>query len=251
MRVIGLDSGSTTTKGVLFEDGNLTSKKLVLTLGDPKKAAEKVFTELGRQENTYVVSTGYGRRLLAADKVVTEITCHAKGATFLNKNIQYIIDIGGQDSKVIRVDHLNKVADFKMNDKCAAGTGRFVEVLMQTLDEDLMRIDEFISKAKPIKINSMCTVFAESEVISLIGEGAKKEDIALGVLHSIASRISNQLRQINPTEGSIFFSGGLSHIKTLTELISMNIKMPVYYDQEFSQYAGAIGAARIGLQNSE
>ncbi|MHC5229245.1 acyl-CoA dehydratase activase [Enterococcus sp. LJL99] len=251
MRVIGLDSGSTTTKGVLFEKGKLKSKKIVLTLGDPKKAAETIFTALGRQEDTYVVATGYGRRLLTADKVVTEITCHAKGAVFLHENIQYIVDIGGQDSKVIRIDKYNKVVDFKMNDKCAAGTGRFVEVLMRTLGEDLTRIDDFVAGATPIKINSMCTVFAESEVVSLIGKGAERADIALGVLHSIASRISNQLRQVNSTTGSIFFSGGLSHSETLAELISMDSKMPVYYDKEFSQYAGAIGAAKIGLQRNK
>ena len=251
MRIIGIDSGSTTTKGVLFEQGKLKSKKLVLTLGDPKKAAENIFTSLDRQNNTYVVATGYGRKLLAADKIVTEITCHAKGAIYLNENIQYIVDIGGQDSKVIRMNHLNKVVDFNMNDKCAAGTGRFVEVMMRTLGEDITTIDAFVAEATPIKINSMCTVFAESEVISLIGKGSERADIALGVLHSIASRISNQLRQINPKAGSIFFSGGLSQSKTLAELISIYIKMPVYYDLEFSQFAGAIGAAKIGLQKNK
>lgn len=152
---------------------------------------------------------------------------------------------------MIRIDQFNKVVDFKMNDKCAAGTGRFVEVLMRTLGEDLTRIDDFVSEATPIKINSMCTVFAESEVISLIGKGAERADIALGVLYSIAGRISNQLRQINLNSGSIFFSGGLAYSKTLAELISIDSEMPVYYDSEFSQYAGAIGAAKIGLQKNK
>ena len=249
MRVIGIDSGSTTTKGVLFEDGKLIRKKLVLTAGEPKKAAEIIFSDLENEKKTQIIATGYGRKLLVADKVVTEITCHAKGATFLNEGCQHVIDIGGQDSKAIRIDSLGNVEDFNMNDKCAAGTGRFVDVLMQTLGEDLNKMDEFVAQATPIKINSMCTVFAESEVISLIGKGERREDIALGVLHSIASRVTNQLRQINPKSGSIFFSGGLACSQTLAGLISEYAQLPIFYDKELSQYAGAIGAAKIGMKN--
>ncbi|MGG5341045.1 acyl-CoA dehydratase activase [Enterococcus sp. AZ192] len=250
MRVIGLDSGSTTTKGVLFEHGKLQKKKLVSTSGDPKVASEKIFTELGNTPETFIVTTGYGRKLIQADKIVTEITCHAKGAAYLRDGIKNVIDIGGQDSKAIRMDQFGRVLDFSMNDKCAAGTGRFVEVLMRTLGEKIEQIDPFVAHAVPVKINSMCTVFAESEVISLIGKGEKRENIALGVLHSIASRISNQLRQVNPETGPIFFSGGLSHSQTMAKLIGQYTKMAVYYDQELSQYAGAIGAAQIVLQQN-
>ncbi|MGX7136460.1 hypothetical protein RV15_GL002935 [Enterococcus silesiacus] len=248
MNVIGLDSGSTTTKGVLFAQNKLVKKCLVSTSGDPIRAAEQVITELDENKQYQVVATGYGRKLLNADKAVTEITCHAKGAAYLSEGIQNVIDIGGQDSKVIRMDTKGHVLDFNMNDKCAAGTGRFVEVLMRTLGEEIEHIDSFVASAEPIKINSMCTVFAESEVISLIGRGEKREDIALGVLHSIAARISNQHRQINPEQGPIFFSGGLSHSKKVTELVAEYTKKEVYYDQELSQYAGAIGAALIGMQ---
>lgn len=188
--------------------------------------------------------------MIQADKIVTEITCHAKGAAYLRDGIKNVIDIGGQDSKAIRMDQFGRVLDFSMNDKCAAGTGRFVEVLMRTLGEKIEQIDPFVAHAVPVKINSMCTVFAESEVISLIGKGEKRENIALGVLHSIASRISNQLRQVNPETGPIFFSGGLSHSQTMAKLIGQYTKMAVYYDQELSQYAGAIGAAQIVLQQN-
>lgn len=248
MKVIGLDSGSTTTKGVLFEQGRLIKKFLVLTSGDPKRAAEQVVATLSEDREHKLITTGYGRKLLKADKAVTEITCHGKGATYLSPGIKNVIDIGGQDSKVIRMDDTGHVLDFNMNDKCAAGTGRFVEVLMRTLGEEIEHIDAFVASAEPIKINSMCTVFAESEVISLIGKGEKREDIALGVLHSIAARISNQHRQINPDQGPIFFSGGLSHSKKVSELVAEYTKKEVYYDQELSQYAGAIGAALIGMQ---
>lgn len=247
MKVIGLDSGSTTTKGVLFQENKLIKKSLVLTSGDPKHAAAKVLAELSAASPYRLITTGYGRKLLQADKVVTEITCHAKGAAYLNPKIQNVIDIGGQDSKVIRMDEAGHVLDFNMNDKCAAGTGRFVEVLMRTLGEEIEQIDSFVTSGKPLKINSMCTVFAESEVISLIGKGEQRADIALGVLHSIARRINSQFRQINPAQGAIFFSGGLAQSKKVTELIAEYTQKEIYYDQELSQYAGAIGAALIGL----
>lgn len=248
MNVIGLDSGSTTTKGILLEQGQLTKKSLVLTSGDPRRAAEQVIMELSDGEKHKIIATGYGRKIVNADKAVTEITCHAKGASYLSPGIQNVLDIGGQDSKVIKMNGKGHVLDFNMNDKCAAGTGRFVEVLMRTLGEEIEYIDEFVASAEPVKINSMCTVFAESEVISLIGKGEKRENIALGVLHSIAARIGNQHRQINPEQGPIFFSGGLSHSKKVAELVADYTKKEVYYDQILSQYAGAIGAALIGRQ---
>lgn len=248
MRVIGLDSGSTTTKGVLFEQNTLVKKSLVLTSGNPKSAAEKVLLKLGKTDQDKVITTGYGRKLLEAEKAVTEITCHAKGAAYLSPLVQNVIDIGGQDSKVIHMDTLGHVLDFNMNDKCAAGTGRFVEVLMRILGEEIEQLDSFVASGTPIKINSMCTVFAESEVISLIGNGIKREDIALGVLHSIVGRISNQFRQINANQGPIFFSGGLSQSKKIIELVAEYTKKEVYYNQELSQYTGAIGAAMIGIQ---
>ncbi|MBO0439556.1 acyl-CoA dehydratase activase [Candidatus Enterococcus ikei] len=251
MNVIGLDSGSTTTKGVLFEQNQLVKQFLVLTAGDPKRAADQVLTALGGNEQSKVITTGYGRKLLKADKAYTEITCHARGASYLRPGIQNVIDIGGQDSKAICMDTVGHVLDFNMNDKCAAGTGRFVEVLMQTLGEEIDQIDSFVALAKPLKINSMCTVFAESEVISLIGKGEKREDIALGVLHSIATRISNQHRQIKSDHGPVFFSGGLSRSKKIIELVAEYTQKEVYYDQELSPYAGAIGAALLGIQQKK
>jgi predicted CoA-substrate-specific enzyme activase len=250
MRVIGIDSGSTATKGVLFENNQLISKALVLTQGDPKQAAKKILTSLGLENygTISIIATGYGRKLLNANKTVTEITCHGKGAAFLHSGIQNVIDIGGQDSKVIRMDKNGHVLDFNMNDKCAAGTGRFVEVLMRTLGEEITHIDDFVATAQPVKINSMCTVFAESEVISLIGKGEAKENIALGVLHSIAARISNQQRQVHADAGPIFFSGGLARSKKIIELVAEHTQKEVYCNQELSPFTGAIGAALIGNQ---
>lgn len=207
MQVIGLDSGSTTTKGVLFNDGQLVKKALVLTSGNPAQAMQDILNQLDYDEsNTRLVTTGYGRKLIPSDKAVTEITCHARGATYLMPNARNIIDIGGQDCKAIRLDTSGNVDEFLMNDKCAAGTGRFVDVILRTLGEDISNLDLFLKDATPVQINSMCTVFAESEVIGLIANGEHKSDVALGVLHSIAKRVSNQFSRVSPSKkGATFF----------------------------------------------
>lgn len=267
MRVIGLDSGSTTTKGVLFEAGRLTKKSLLPTAGDPKKAMQAVLAQLDPSlpelaevsdtahnedspADTFLVTTGYGRKLLPADLVVTEITCHGKGAEYLRTGTQQVIDIGGQDCKTILLNGQGGVAEFSMNDRCAAGTGRFVEVMMRTLGEEIEVLDSFVAGAVPVTINSMCTVFAESEVVSLIAKGEKREDIALGVLYAIAKRINGQYSKLRPPKGAaVFFTGGLSASKAFATVLADTIGAPVITDP-LSQYAGAIGAAQIGIKKS-
>ncbi|MDT2830433.1 acyl-CoA dehydratase activase [Vagococcus carniphilus] len=245
MRVIGLDSGSTTTKGVLMEDDVIINQALVLTAGNPKKAMSDILETLGFDEETKLVTTGYGRKLVDADKCITEITCHAKGAKYLNPDITSIIDIGGQDSKTIKLDSFGQVEEFNMNDKCAAGTGRFVEVLMRILGEDIDHLDDFVKDAEPIKINSMCTVFAETEVISLTAKGEAREDIALGVLHSICHRIHGQYLKISPKQNElVFFSGGLSSSVAMKEILE-DFTGRQLRTHPLAQYTGAIGAAKM------
>lgn len=246
MSVIGLDAGSTTTKGVLMENGKIKKQALVLTKGNPKKSMAEILKILDYTEDMTLVTTGYGRKLIEADKCMTEITCHAKGARYLNPNVTSIIDIGGQDSKTIKLNRTGQIEEFNMNDKCAAGTGRFVEVLMRILGEEIDDLDTFVEKAKPVKINSMCTVFAETEVISLTAKGEKREDVALGVLHSICNRVYGQFLKISPkSKELIFFSGGLSSSQAikniLEELTGSEIKT-----HPLAQYTGAIGAAMLG-----
>lgn len=264
MKVIGLDSGSTTTKGVLFNDRQLVKKHLVPTAGDPQKAMVQVLAALdcaaqltndakvsSVDEDIFLVTTGYGRKLLPADLIVTEITCHGKGAEYLRPGTGQVIDIGGQDSKTILLNAQGGVSEFSMNDRCAAGTGRFVEVMMRTLGENIEVLDEFVADASPVTINSMCTVFAESEVISLIAKGQRREDIALGVLHAIAKRINSQYSKLHPPKGApILFTGGLSASRTFTEVLAQYVAAPVITDP-LSQYAGALGAAQIGLKKCE
>ena len=251
MYTIGLDSGSTTTKGVLFSADQLVARYLIPTAGNPRGAMTKVvdyFKDQHGLSQVKLVTTGYGRKLIPADLVVTEITCHGKGAEYLLPGVTQVIDIGGQDCKAIQLNGKGSVTEFSMNDRCAAGTGRFVEVMMRTLGEEIADLDTFVQAATPITINSMCTVFAESEVISLISKGEERADIALGVLHSIAQRISSQYSKLRPKRGeTILLTGGLSKSTAFSEVLAHYVLAPVQTD-ELSQFAGAIGAAQIGIK---
>ncbi|GAA0077392.1 acyl-CoA dehydratase activase [Clostridium sp. CTA-5] len=244
---LGIDSGSTTTKGILFDGQKVIEKMIIKTAAKPKESIYKIYNKLYSNDVEYTVSTGYGRKLLKeADKTVTEITCHAQGAAFLNPNIRGVIDIGGQDSKVILLDNSSNVVDFLMNDKCAAGTGRFVEVMMRILEEDIINIDEFVKNRKPVSISSMCTVFAESEIISLLARDVHRGDIALGIIHSICRRTANFAQKLN-LQGEIFFSGGLASSEVFRATLESYLNKKVSINV-LSQYAGAIGAATIGYR---
>lgn len=247
MYSIGIDSGSTTTKGVLY-NGEIVKKVILKTTVKPRETILMAYNELseGLEVKPYLVVTGYGRELVDfADKKVTEITCHGKGAKYLCDTSRLVIDIGGQDSKAIKLDRDGNLVDFLMNDKCAAGTGRFLEVIANTLDTDLKSIDLLVKDVQPHPISSMCTVFAESEVISLIAKEVPREEILSGILSSIAKRTANFVSRLN-IERDVFFTGGLSvsleFKKRLEEFLNVDIKT-----SHLSQYAGAIGAAVIGF----
>lgn len=247
---LGIDSGSTTTKGILFDGEKVVRKIMIKTSARPKESIYKIYNELYSEDVKYTVSTGYGRNLLKeANKNVTEITCHAQGAAFLNPSIRSVIDIGGQDSKVILLDNSLNVVDFLMNDKCAAGTGRFVEVMMRILEEDMENIDIFVEGRTPANISSMCTVFAESEIIGLLAKDVDRGDIALGIIHSICKRTANFAQRLQ-LEGDIFFSGGLAYSEIFRQTIESYIDKKVL-TSSLSQYAGAIGAAVIGYRKIE
>lgn len=249
MYSIGIDSGSATTKGVVFDGANVVEKLIVPTGANPRRTIEELYIKLYRK-GSFTVTTGYGRKLLkAADKNITEITCHGKGAAYLRDDISVIVDIGGQDSKVILLDRDLNIVDFLMNDKCAAGTGRFVEVIMRILQQDLYDLDHYVSDAKGIKISSMCTVFAESEVVSLLAEDVAGPEIAQGVIDSIAQRTSNLAKRL-PLSGTVFFSGGLAKLACVRRALENNIDLKVVTHDD-AQFAGAIGAAVIGFKHLE
>lgn len=247
MYTLGIDCGSTTTKGLLFDGKTITKTMLIKTGAKPKESIHKIYDELYSEEVKYTVATGYGRDLLhEADKSITEITCHAQGAAFLSPTIRGIIDIGGQDSKAVLLDNSLNVVDFVMNDKCAAGTGRFVEVMMRILEEHIDDIDIFVKNRNPVTISSMCTVFAESEIISLLAKEVDRADIALGIIHSICKRTANFAQRLN-LQGNIFFSGGLAASETFRLTLEDYLDRKVLTDP-LCQYAGAIGAAVIGYR---
>ena len=247
MLSLGIDCGSTTTKGVLFDGQSIVETAIVPTSARPRERMEELYARLHRDGVGFTVATGYGRALLPqADKQVTEITCHARGAAYLSPGASCVVDIGGQDCKAILLDRGGFVSDFAMNDKCAAGTGRFVEMMCRILDCDLDGVDGFVAGRTPVDITSMCTVFAESEIISLLAEGHERGDIALGVIRSICRRTAYFAQKLRP-DGEVFFSGGLARFSAFRTALEGFIGLPVR-TSDMSQYAGAIGAAVIGWE---
>ena len=254
MRTLGLDIGSITTKAAILEDGRLLGTKVVFTGYNAenagKRAVDELLAKLGisPEEIEKIVSTGYGRNSVTlADKAVTEITCHAKGAHYLNPHIRSIIDIGGQDSKTIVIDEDGKVKDFAMNDKCAAGTGRFLEVMARALEVDLGEFGNIsLTAEKPSKISSLCTVFAESEVISLISKGEVRPNIIAGIHESIAARVGAMAHRTGVRE-PVMMTGGVAKnsgvVKALEEKLGLSIEVSVN-----AQENGAIGAAVLAAE---
>ena len=249
MAAIGIDIGSTAAKTAVIEDG-----KLVYTLVEPTgynsvEAAKRLAQSLSKEgydvQTCPVVATGYGRVSVPfANATVTEITCHGLGAAYLFGQDGVVIDIGGQDTKVIQLGG-GRVKRFQMNDKCAAGTGKFLEVMADRLGITQEEMGTMARSGEQVAISSMCTVFAESEVISLIGKGEPRENIANGVVESVVGRVSALAASSVNSLGSdepCFLTGGLCENEYVIERLEANIKHPVVTCPE-ARFAGAIGAA--------
>ena len=244
---IGIDIGSTCAKTVVMnQDKNILHRLLQPTGWSSVETAEAIhdkLSELGVDWNdAAVVATGYGRISVPyADKCVTEITCHGRGAchAFQSDDVT-VIDIGGQDTKLICVED-GMVKDFIMNDKCSAGTGRFLEIMANTLGVKLDELCELASHGGGVSISSMCTVFAESEVISLIGRGEKKENIAYAVVDSIVKKVASQAGRLTLGK-TVCLTGGLCEFAYLCESLGKKLNVKVNTDPD-GRYAGAIGAA--------
>ena len=252
MITVGIDVGSITAKVAVVKDSRLISHKLMLTGYNARNAGEKLFEsilkDLAMESASIdkIISTGYGRNSVTiADKAVTEITCHAMGAHYLDPTIRSVIDIGGQDSKAIAVDEAGNVKDFAMNDKCAAGTGRFLEVMARALEVDLDEFGDFSLKADhPSKISSLCTVFAESEVISLISKGEKRSNIIAGIHESIAARVVAMARRVG-LKPPVMMTGGVAKNIGVVKALESKTGEKIVVSRE-AQITGAIGAALIG-----
>lgn len=251
--VVGIDIGSRTGKAVLLTGDELYTVQTPTGI-DMQETSDELLAELlaqsglKRSDIAYIVGTGYGRVAMSFNEIphqiVTEISCHAMGAHYLNAAIQTIIDIGGQDSKGIKVDpETGRVVEFVMNDKCAAGTGRFLEKVAQLLDLDLGELGKVaLAATKPSEISSQCVVFAESEVISLRARGATQEDIAAGIHLATARRVRNLLSRIG-LEPGLAFSGGVSNNIGMKKAIEDLLEHPISEFKLDAIYAGALGAA--------
>lgn len=252
MYSVGIDIGSVSTKGVIF-DGEKWDALVFPTGWMPKEMGEVVLDRLCLEKNispsqiAKIVGTGYGRiHLPFAHKVVSELTCHGRGARHLFPNATGVIDVGGQDSKAVLLNEVGKVMDFVLNDKCAAGTGRFLQVSTQALGVDLNEIDSLAADAKALEIGSMCTVFAETEVLNLLVQGKDKADIVAGLLKSIAKKVVPMAQKIG-LAGEIVFTGGLAKSTLLRDMIEEISGWKVVTAGN-PQITGALGAAVIGYE---
>lgn len=253
MKYIGIDIGSTCTKTtVIDENANILLQSIQPTGWssiDTAEAIRRKLLESGIDVHKFpCVATGYGRVVVPyADKSVTEITCHAKGACeiFFCRDMT-VIDIGGQDTKVIHIEG-GVVKDFVMNDRCSAGTGRFLEVMANTLAVDPEELCELAARGSNTSISSMCTVFAESEVISLIGRGEKKENIAFAVVDSIVKKVGSQARRLGGCTTAVHLTGGLCDSLYIRNALSKELQTSVFSNEK-GRYAGSIGAALYALK---
>jgi (R)-2-hydroxyacyl-CoA dehydratese activating ATPase len=249
MRYAGIDIGSRTIKFAVLENGKLIFSRKSVTSHDPMGTARELMAGA-----TYdrITATGYGRHLIKGHldcPVVSEITAFVLGSRFFSDDCGSVLDIGGQDTKAISLDENGNLCKFEMNDRCAAGTGRFLEVMATALG---FTLDEFsaaaLSAKRAEKINSMCTVFAESEVVSLISQGADRNEVALGIHKAIVSRSAGLLNRVS-TEGPIFFAGGVALNGCARTLLTKETKRRVFVPPD-PQIVGAVGAALSASEDS-
>jgi predicted CoA-substrate-specific enzyme activase len=255
MIAAGIDIGSLSTETVIFDKKTgVLGHSIVLTGGSSKEASERSLKQavenanITRDQVSRIVSTGCAREIVDfADQRITEITCIAQGVSHLHPECRTIIDIGGQDTKVIRVDEKGRVLEFDMNDKCAAGTGRFLEVMANALAVKLEKMGErSLDHQHELKISSICTVFAESEVVSLVSEGHPVEDILHAIHNAIADRTLGLLERIGEVETPVVMTGGVAKnigvVKALEE--KLETTLAIYSEP---QIVGALGAALLAL----
>lgn len=247
MIFVGIDIGSTASKVVVRGD---KSEEFIMPTGWSSKETARIIKERLLSEgidveskDVIVGSTGYGRVSVEfSDYVVTEITCHGIGGYEISGRDTTIIDIGGQDTKIIKIEN-GLVTDFLMNDKCSAGTGKFIEIMANRLGVDIGELFNLAKKGVVLPISSLCTVFAESEIINYIGEGKDRDDIASGVVDSVAGKVAQLFGRFSNTD-YVMLTGGLSDNGYFASILSKKIKLPVHIC-EFGRFAGALGALRI------
>lgn len=253
---MGIDVGSTASKCIILKDGQDIIAKSLIDVGagtsGPQRAIDTVLAEAGKtkEEMAYTLATGYGRNSLMdiADKQMSELSCHAKGAYFLFPDVHTVIDIGGQDVKVLHIEN-GAMVNFQMNDKCAAGTGRFLDVMARVLEvkvADLGRLGGMSKKM--VGISSTCTVFAESEVISQLSLGTDKCDIINGIHHSVASRVTGLAHRVGVVP-QVVMTGGVAQNSGVVKALEEELGCPIA-TSPLTQYNGALGAALFAWQQA-
>lgn len=251
MAVVGLDIGSVAAKGVMLDEDK-RHLMLVPTGWSPRDAGRQLIDSLLTKGGTEskaverIVTTGYGKVALNYGRAASEIKCHARGIAALCPGVGTIIDIGGQDSKVIIIDDKGRVLDFAMNDKCAAGTGRFLQISATALGLDVSELGGAERADSSIPINSMCTVFAESEIIGLLAQGSDKGGIVAGLHQSVAKRVSAMVRRLG-LKGKVAFTGGVAMNNGVSRALAEELGCQVLVPQD-CQYTGALGAALLARE---
>ena len=251
---LGIDVGSTASKCIILKNGTEIVSKSLIDVGagtsGPQRAISEVLDNCGlkREDMSYILATGYGRNSLLdlADKQMSELSCHARGAYFLFPDVHTVIDIGGQDVKVLHIEN-GAMVNFQMNDKCAAGTGRFLDVMARVLEVKVSDMEALgMQSTKEAEISPTCTVFAESAVISALAQGTDKRDIINGIHKSIASRVSGLARRIGVVD-RVVMTGGVAQntgvVKALEKQLGHEIST-----SPLTQYNGALGAALFAYQ---
>lgn len=256
MMTMGVDVGSTSSKTVILRDGKEILAKAVVSMGTgtagPEQALNQALSQAGleRKDIDYLVATGYGRLTFpGADHQVSEVTCHGRGISFLLPEVRTVIDIGGQDAKALQINEKGKLMNFVMNDKCAAGTGRFLDVMAKVLGVPVEGLGELSAQAEqPVSISNVCTVFAESEVISHLAAGAKLSDIAAGIHISVARRVAALAMRVG-VEGQVAMSGGVALNQGVVRAMEAELKQPIQVHPD-AQLAGALGAALLAAERA-
>lgn len=256
MIVAGCDVGSLTSKAVLMKKGRIIGSSIIKSKPRPGESAELAMDAaltaagISKEEIAYCIGTGYGREKIPfVDEVVSEISCHGKGARWMMPTAETIIDIGGQDCKTMKIDQDGSIGRFTANDKCASGTGRFLEVMAKVLNVDIDELGKLSLKSKnPITLASTCTVWAQADVIKHLNDGVPIEDIGAGINTAMAGRVAILVNAVKP-EGDLFMTGGVAKnigvVTTLEKFIGKKIKKVRKADP---QLAGAIGAALLSLE---
>lgn len=251
---MGIDVGSTASKCVILKDGTEIAAKSLIDVGagtsGPQRAIDSVLEEAGmtKEQMDYILATGYGRNSLMeiAEKQMSELSCHAQGAAFLFPNVHTVIDIGGQDVKVLHIEN-GVMTNFQMNDKCAAGTGRFLDVMARVLEVKVEELGKLSAMSqKTVGISSTCTVFAESEVISQLAMGTDKCDIINGIHRSVAHRVTGLAHRIGVVP-DVVMTGGVAQNSGVVKALEDELGCPIKISP-LTQYNGALGAALLAFK---